>query len=103
MRLTAFVFLSMIAACSVAASSGNGAATTKPDASGGPRAPDSGVSAPRCEDVDLETDAENCGACGRSCHGGACSDGTCSAFEVHSADRDISSAVVHEGYVYFGY
>jgi hypothetical protein len=35
-----------------------------------------------CPGVDLESDPENCGACGNDCGGGACTNGTCGAFEL---------------------
>lgn len=51
--------------------------------------------------VELASSGENCGACGRSCGGGACRAGTCESAVVRSDIADLHDFDVSGGKLYF--
>ncbi|HEY8079396.1 MAG TPA: hypothetical protein VIF62_34935, partial [Labilithrix sp.] len=50
---------------------------------------------------DVGSDPANCGACGRSCLGGACADGGCAPFVVASGLGDVCAVSISATDVYF--
>lgn len=59
-----------------------------------------GVDRNGCE-VDVSGDSKNCGRCGHSCLGGACSSGTCEPVTMAKACVDGDRIAVRDGAVYF--
>jgi len=53
-----------------------------------------------CE-ADLTSDATSCGACGRSCLGGACSDGKCLPFVLASGQLTPSNVFLDDNHLYW--
>lgn len=52
-----------------------------------------------CDGADLTSDGENCGACGHSCGGGACSDSVCQPAQLASGQDHPSGLAVANGTV----
>lgn len=85
-----------------AASGADGGATPTPgdDARAGDLSDASGDGAGVCS-ADLARDPNHCGACGRSCFGASCVNGTCAAELVASGQLSPSSIAVDETGVYW--
>ena len=75
--------------------SGNGGAASSVGGSG---AGGDGAGGQTCQ-ADLETSAENCGACGHSCEGAACEAGVCQAQELRDMGFKASTIGVGHGRV----
>lgn len=70
--------------------------TANPDAPGpgrdaSPILPDAPAPTPVCAGVDLASDRANCGACGRSCPSGACTEGRCPLEDVVDAGAIVQA------------
>lgn len=74
------VWMTVMAAAFLAACGDDSASSGAGGSGAGGGAPTS--SGGLCPGVDLDSDPENCGACGKDCGGGVCTNGTCGAFEL---------------------
>lgn len=87
--------------CADASSTHNG---TVPDAGNGTEEGGTVDASDEACSADLASDPLNCGACGRSCGGGACEDGTCQPFEIWRSstdDSDVTEIVSSGTSLYF--
>lgn len=87
---------------STTADGGFGDAATSPDGANPGTGRDGGASpdAQACSGS-IDTDAENCGACGHSCLGGACQAGVCAFVELASKQVALSGLAVGDGSVFW--
>jgi hypothetical protein len=86
-----------------AASAVDGSGSPGPDgaAAGDSGTIDGGGDGASCVGVNLQTDANNCGACGRSCQGGTCTAGACSAVTLATLQEEPFSLAVDATSIYW--
>ncbi len=71
------------------------------DPDGGASATDASLEAGCTSATDLQTDGNNCGACGHSCLGGACSSGACQPISIATGQDGAYAVAVDDTSVYW--
>jgi hypothetical protein len=86
--------------CACPSTADGGQGDTASSDAGHTLGPDAGSDAPSCS-ASLDSDSENCGACGHSCLGGACQAGLCAFVELASKQVVPSGLAVGDDAIFW--